>query len=170
MELAHQAKSSSTVEPQTCAKPEDSTLTIPTTGAAPFPATADLDAHTKVSNIESEVDCRNAVVGPDVSFPESTSVSSGDECQSIGPGDEGRNAGEGGRKEPSEARQEKEGKYACMDSAHLHALLHKVDPESAKRLHPRNRRKIVRWVSVSGFEWILSSAMIHVMPHLQWKV
>ena len=44
----------------------------------------------------------------------------------------------------SPARQEKEGKYAALDTADLHSLLHKVDPESAERLHPKNRRKIVR--------------------------
>lgn len=42
------------------------------------------------------------------------------------------------------AKREKEGKYADYDSNQLYTLLQKVDPDSAKRLHPKNRRKVVR--------------------------
>jgi hypothetical protein len=44
----------------------------------------------------------------------------------------------------SQARQEKEGKYASVDSEELHKILARVDPTSAQRLHPKNRRKVVR--------------------------
>ncbi|XP_025108958.1 tRNA dimethylallyltransferase-like [Pomacea canaliculata] len=46
------------------------------------------------------------------------------------------------------AKREKEGKYADYDSNQLYTLLQKVDPDSAKRLHPKNRRKVVRALQV----------------------
>ncbi|XP_076440562.1 tRNA dimethylallyltransferase-like isoform X2 [Babylonia areolata] len=64
----------------------------------------------------------------------------------------------------SQARQEKEGKYAGFDSAHLHGLLQKVDPESAKRLHPKNRRKVVRALQVYD-DYGVAMSRIHRMQH-----
>ena len=161
-ELAHQAQPSNTVELQTSGKLESGsgTLTVSTTGAAPVPASAELGAHRERSSTtehsppsESAGDTVNVVTGSDTSFPDSVSIGSGDECMSVR--DEGGDAGECGRKEPSKARREKEGKYANLESAHLYSILQTVDPESAKRLHPKNRRKIVRCVIVPSFEDIL---------------
>ena len=163
-ELAHQAQPSNTVELQTSSKLESGsgTSAVSTTGAAPVPASAELDAHRERSSTtehstpsESVGDTVNAVTGSDTSFPHSASVGSGsgDECMNVR--DEGGDAGECGRKEPSEARREKEGKYADLESAHLHSILQTVDPESAKRLHPKNRRKIVRCVLVPSFGDVL---------------
>ena len=163
-ELAHQAQPSNTVELQTSSKLESGsgTSAVSTTGAVPVPASAELDAHRERSSTtehslpsESAGDTVSVVAGSDTSFPDSASVNSGsgNECMSVR--DEGGDAGECGRKEPSKARREKEGKYANLESAHLYSVLQTVDPESAKRLHPKNRRKIVRCVIVSSFEDIL---------------
>ncbi|KAL8612123.1 hypothetical protein ACOMHN_014002 [Nucella lapillus] len=66
----------------------------------------------------------------------------------------------------SRARQEKEGGYAGFDSAHLHDLLHRVDPETAKRLHPKNRRKVVRALQVHDHYGVPLS-QIHRTQHTQ---
>ena len=169
-ELAHQAQPSNTVELQTSSKLESGsgTLTVSTTGATPVPASAELDAHRERSSTtehsppsESAGDAVNTVTGSDTSFPDSASVDSGsgDECVSVR--DEGGDAGECGRKEPSKARREKEGKYADLESAHLYSILQSVDPESAKRLHPKNRRKIVRCVIVPSFGDVLLKLNLH---------
>lgn len=47
--------------------------------------------------------------------------------------------------ECSEAKREKQGRYADFASKDLYCLLQNVDPESAKLLHPKDRRKIVRY-------------------------
>ena len=39
----------------------------------------------------------------------------------------------------------REENYGNLDSYALHRRLSEVDPETAKRLHPRDRRKIIRW-------------------------
>lgn len=48
----------------------------------------------------------------------------------------------------SEAKREKEGKYAVHGCGDLYRMLMTVDPEMAQRLHPKNRRKIVRALQV----------------------
>ncbi|KAK7492875.1 hypothetical protein BaRGS_00015822 [Batillaria attramentaria] len=66
--------------------------------------------------------------------------------------------------ESSKAKKEKEGHYADFDSLHLHSLLQKVDPESAKRFHPKNRRKVVRALQVFDKYGVPMSA-IHNAQH-----
>ncbi|KAK7100254.1 tRNA dimethylallyltransferase-like [Littorina saxatilis] len=79
--------------------------------------------------------------------------------------DRERDGGKTSQVQSSEARREKEGKYAGMDIIHLHSLLQEVDPQSAERLHPKNRRKIVRALQVFD-NYGVAMSKIHQAQHI----
>lgn len=54
-----------------------------------------------------------------------------------------------------------------MDTAQLYAYLKAIDPISANRLHPNNKRKIIRWVKVIDFS---SFSLLPRIPILFYDV
>lgn len=56
---------------------------------------------------------------------------------------------------------EDEKKWEYMSGAELHEILKKVDPKSALRLHPNNKRKIMRYLFNSNKTFILYK--IHIV-------
>lgn len=49
----------------------------------------------------------------------------------------------------------------AMTSEMLHEHLKNIDPISANRIHPRNRRKIIRYVKCEAFIYFYGICLVH---------